>query len=70
MTGAPLAAVVDSSYHETSKYLLQVLHTRYSFMEHLKVSTIHSDIIMLSHNYNNGYILTGVHTGNYKYFMQ
>ena len=39
MTGAPLAAVVDSPYRETSKYLLQVLHTRYSFMEHLKVST-------------------------------
>ena len=41
MTGAPLAAVVDASYRETSKYLLQVLHTQYSFTEHLKVSEQH-----------------------------
>ena len=41
MTGAPLAAVVDTSYRETSKYLLQVLHTRYNFTEHLKVSILY-----------------------------
>lgn len=36
MTGASLSAVVDASYRETSKYLLQVLHSRYNFTEHLK----------------------------------
>ena len=31
-------ADVDSVYEEISKYLLETLHTKYSFMEHLKVS--------------------------------
>ena len=38
MTGPELTAVVDSAYKETSKYLLETLHTKYSFMEHLKVN--------------------------------
>ena len=38
MTGAALHAVVDTAYQETSRHLLQVLNTKYNFMEHLKVS--------------------------------
>ena len=30
-------SVVESAYHETSKYLLQVLHSKYNLMENMKV---------------------------------
>ena len=38
MTGDRLVAIVNATYKETSKYLLQVLNTKYNFAEHLKVS--------------------------------
>lgn len=36
--GSPLHQSVDLAYRETSKRLLEVLHTKYSFVDHLKVS--------------------------------
>lgn len=38
MTGPSLVKVVDVAYQETSKHLLHVLHNKYNFTKHLKVS--------------------------------
>ena len=35
--GSPLHQSVDLAYRETSKRLLEILHTKYKFMDHLKV---------------------------------
>ena len=36
--GSPLHQSVDLAYRETSKRLLEVLYSKYRFMDHLKVS--------------------------------
>ena len=40
MTGASLDAIVNITYTETSRHLLDILNTKYSFGEHLKVNTM------------------------------
>jgi len=32
--------MIDTVYKETSRHLLHVLHTKYKFMEHLKVNFV------------------------------
>ena len=39
--------MIDTVYKETSRHLLHVLHTKYKFMEHLKVNI--SYVIHTSH---------------------
>ena len=39
--------MIDIVYKETSRHLLHVLHTKYKFMEHLKVIVTFVDCVML-----------------------
>ena len=40
MTGPGLHQVVNAMYKETSKHLLEVLNTKYLFLDHLKVGGV------------------------------
>ena len=40
MTGPGLHQVVNAMYEETSRHLLEVLNTKYLFLDHLKVCCV------------------------------